>query len=49
MTERLQMYVDEDNIRTSAEQNGISTSVSTVKMREQHKIKTKPNLFLTFN
>lgn len=49
MTEKLKIHVDEDNIRTSAEQNGISTSVSTVKMRKQHKIKTKPKLFFTFN
>lgn len=34
MTEKLKIYVDEDNIKTSAEQNGISTSVSIVKMRE---------------
>lgn len=49
MTERPKLYVDEDNIRTSAEQHGISTSGSIVKMKEQYKIKTKPNLFFTFN
>lgn len=49
MTERLKLYVDEDNIRTSAEQNGISTSGSIVKMTEQYDIKKKPNLFFTFN
>lgn len=49
MTEKLKIYVDEDNIRTSAEHNGISTPVPTVKMRKQHKIKTKPKLFFIFN
>lgn len=41
MTERLKIYVDEDNIRTSTEQNKIGTSVSIVKIREQYKIKNK--------